>query len=909
MKQDLELSQQIKNLLIQELHNTDPNAEVNIKRTSLGWLKLQVITTTFRNKNLPEREQQIDDLLAALKLDLGQYPFSNYDLLTPLELNVQSSEFMQLPLWSELLMAPEPDQAFSLEEDFSESGADNFIRPLIITFYSFKGGVGRSTALGIVAGLLVRKKRRVVMIDLDLEAPGISVLFKVEEDDSTKLGALDYLHQRLLTPEQNIPTIDDCIQQIELTTRGELYLIPAGEYNENYIHRLADLNVRTFYHREKNPFKELIEDIKTKLNPDVILIDSRTGFSDIGAIALLDLADTGIICFSPSDQSFSGLNWVVQAANKQYKYKGQPDLRFVLTPMPQVDRTEQDRWEARFENWIEKNWGVPITTNVKELYCTIPYNPSINVLTDLVNNIPEDLISSYQNIATWIDASLPPDPKLDVAHIDSKNYKNILSELNFRTATAQEMNPSDLPNIFQRTDDFPKFLSDQIWLIRGAKGTGKSLLFRLFVEHVEVARNLARSDANLSPVNFIPSHGSTSLRGPVLNSGDLLSYERQIGNDYWQSFWLNYALLQLCHYLPGLREINGLSPELVQLSIPDETQHSAIIEWLVERAKSAQAGPQANDELILIDRWLQSHKLRAWLLYDELDAVINSTQPDYYIHRKRVLEALFSWWLENVPNLKCIVPKILLREDIWNRLNFTNKGHYVGHSLPLRWEEEDLWRLVLRQALISSTTLVELLANQFGFKFKKDQTDNLDALELEQLQKSLYPLWGMRMGRNKKAYTYNWVRSRIADSKNNCFPRSLILLLQRASEIEKGYSTPNLYETVLRPKALIDALPFVSAQRVAEVLDEYPEFEDYLRKLRGERSPIGVEHLSNIWGIKNSALDKVIKDMLDAGIFQERPETSSKKVELINLEGNDFPRYAIAELYLYGLGMIRKGQR
>jgi len=46
-----------------------------------------------------------------------------------------------------------------------------------VTFYSFRGGVGRSTALGLVAGILAtEKKRREVILDFDLEAPGISIL-------------------------------------------------------------------------------------------------------------------------------------------------------------------------------------------------------------------------------------------------------------------------------------------------------------------------------------------------------------------------------------------------------------------------------------------------------------------------------------------------------------------------------------------------------------------------------------------------------------------------------------------------------------------------------------------------------------------------------------------------------------
>jgi len=62
--------------------------------------------------------------------------------------------------------------------------------------------------------------------------------------------------------DENVPAIAECIQQIDIPTRGELYLVPAGEYDEGYIHRLADLDIRLLYQREKNPIHQLLDDVK-----------------------------------------------------------------------------------------------------------------------------------------------------------------------------------------------------------------------------------------------------------------------------------------------------------------------------------------------------------------------------------------------------------------------------------------------------------------------------------------------------------------------------------------------------------------------------------------------------------------------------------------------------------------------
>lgn len=252
--------------------------------------------------------------------------------------------------------------------------------------------------------------------------------------------------------------------------------------------------------------------------------------------------------------------------------------------------------------------------------------------------------------------------------------------------------------------------------------------------------------------------------------------------------------------------------------------------------------------------------------------------------------------MENGPTLGNISPKIFLREDIWTDLNFTNKTYYESRTVQLRWEEQDLWRLVLRQALQTSPILAQLIQQQASI-----ERSRLDFLQIDILRKGLFPLWGERMGGEKKSFTYNWVRKRIGDYKENRFPRSLILLLQYAVENEKTTDRKD-YETVLRPRSLIDALPKVSKERVNDVYNEYSEFVDYLQKLDGERSPIGVERLKEIWEVDSVKLKELVTGMIAAGILREytpsRPFLPDGEV-----------RYSVAELYLSGLKMTRLGQR
>ena len=52
----------------------------------------------------------------------------------------------------------------------------------VITFYSWKGGVGRTMAMANVGVQLARRGKRVLLVDWDLEAPGLDRYFQGPEE-------------------------------------------------------------------------------------------------------------------------------------------------------------------------------------------------------------------------------------------------------------------------------------------------------------------------------------------------------------------------------------------------------------------------------------------------------------------------------------------------------------------------------------------------------------------------------------------------------------------------------------------------------------------------------------------------------------------------------------------------------
>jgi hypothetical protein len=232
-----------------------------------------------------------------------------------------------------------------------------------VSFYSYKGGVGRTLLVANTAQFLALSGRRVVALDLDLEAPGLhhklgSADVLARAKSGTLRGVVDELLERLSNgaepPEASalgassadgeasggrIRNLLRTAVMVDLPSgTGSLSLIPAGAApSQGYWARLEQLNNVLRTNRANGGLAEALLDLQASIieefNPEFLLVDSRTGITELGGLATSILADRVVCMTTTAPESIEGIRVVAEALRSAPRLASQPPLRidFLMT--------------------------------------------------------------------------------------------------------------------------------------------------------------------------------------------------------------------------------------------------------------------------------------------------------------------------------------------------------------------------------------------------------------------------------------------------------------------------------------------------------------------------------------------------------------------------------------------------
>jgi MinD-like ATPase involved in chromosome partitioning or flagellar assembly len=236
-----------------------------------------------------------------------------------------------------------------------------------IVFYSIKGGVGRSTALATTAWALAEQGKKVMVLDLDLESPGISTSLLSEEKCPT-YGITDWLVEDLV--DNGAEVLPYMVGLSDISHNGTIYVIPAhGKEAGEYIAKLGRAwmskrrpeNFRELWQTRLN---QLLGELEKSYNPDIVLIDSRAGIDEVSSACITSLGAEIILLFAiDSEQTWRGYDilfqhWLRNNTVKEIRER----LQLVAALIPETKQQEY------VDGLCEHAWDL----FTSKLYDTIP---------------------------------------------------------------------------------------------------------------------------------------------------------------------------------------------------------------------------------------------------------------------------------------------------------------------------------------------------------------------------------------------------------------------------------------------------------------------------------------------------------------------------------------------------------
>lgn len=260
--------------------------------------------------------------------------------------------------------------------DFIDAEKENdiFNLPPITTFYSYKGGLGRSTTLASFASFCAKlKKKRVVIVDCDFEAPGFTNYYDLDPEILSKRnGIVEYLLDKLFA-NQNSKKLDieaDYSYKVgyEYSGEGEIFVIPAGNlsnepaddkyeinkniafktHREHYLEALSRIDISSIKNIELQ-ILEFLNDLTETLKPDIILFDARTGFNDIFAV-LACISQTIVGFFGNNLQNKIGLEQFLDTFGNINSEKNIILINSLIT-----DLEYYDNFKSYVDKYIQEN--------------------------------------------------------------------------------------------------------------------------------------------------------------------------------------------------------------------------------------------------------------------------------------------------------------------------------------------------------------------------------------------------------------------------------------------------------------------------------------------------------------------------------------------------------------------------
>lgn len=666
--------------------------------------------------------------------------------------------------------------------DFVKRRGSSIKDPFITTFYSYKGGMGRSTTLASFASYCAKiHGKRVVIVDCDFEAPGFTNYFDLDSEVlSRKSGVVEYLLDKQFAQNANqkldIPSNYSYKVGSDYVGKGEIFVVPAGNlsneipdngevdeqeienaglrllHRDHYLEALARLDLSSVDNIVQQ-FTDFVADLKTQLNPDIVLFDSRTGFNDTFAV-LACLSEIIVGFFGNNIQNRTGLEQFLQTVGQIEAEKdvvlvnsnilggGQRYLEDFKRQVEEITKLPQNQskfiqeephlTEKEFKIYqLEKddalqNIGTQFSYK-KEATGQKIFDADFVALIERNKHFQpffEDLLSKIEEHKSSVNSVVEVEPirtALEVAEdtrvvasieaSTTNNLRELLEKhkdnvpvIELRKKLLEKLN-AELKRISRYADDaipaiedfyFRDCMKDMFnrdkFLIIGSKGTGKTALYQAF-RKTDIRQKLqARSnilDDKHLFVNAISIHKEEGVK--YVETTKFKIHDIVDPDFFFERFWVVYVWNAIM-LDSSIKNSKYFSNEVEVLPI---TQEPETVNRFNKFINDNETYTKIFNILKHLDEQLKIDDKDLIVLFEQLDYVV---KPEYW---SQGISPLINFWRSN-PFSK-ILPKIFLRSDLFNKLtNVTNSQNLPNRSIYIEWTKEELFgyffKLVLQNA-------------------------------------------------------------------------------------------------------------------------------------------------------------------------------------------------------------------
>ncbi len=812
-----------------------------------------------------------------------------------IEEKVEGAEIPVRPFWEEITYLQKNDEngekttaGISLPKPFPSE------KPKIYAFYSFKGGVGRTLHLSAYLFALLERFReedkKILVIDADLEAPGLTYWNRLEKQQPPGISFIDFLEAYHYPPTNREETLAFFARELKryVKTEGKskVYFLPACVDDKELLDTpvLPEHLVRS--RQSAWIYGDALYRLGRALDVEYLFIDMRSGTSEISGPLLFDPRVRRLVVTTVVEQSVRGTRLVLEHIGRVLQHWNPDAQPEYFDPVVLLTMLDPDiRKTPAFENALEGLRSSYLQSEKENILSErleiteSDFNPELLYIQSWEEAREKLGPTSIMKMArAWADEQVranifrpkPADPPSEVKKLEEICRKYEFAESGEGEDLLITEPLRNLATVFR--EELPKVVSI------GAKGAGKTF------NYLQLARfgfweNFVRRvlDEDLS------AQGKTHIF-PLLQSKNLHRKAEDLLEDARSLF---YAVHPEGGFSPS-----GFRDQMEKIG--DEINRSVWAQFWVRGMAEAigitldSDGPQAM--LNEMNQWLKEKETRIIFIFDGLEDLFAdiSSRPS----RKSALESLIDLpkRISEIRQTKLGII-IFLRRDFLRYAITENLKQFENLYQPydLHWNEEAFLKLVF---------WICTQADILGAK-----ADELATLGREELIARLYELWGMKLGTNhsREAYAVRWIYAALTDFKGRLQARDIVRLLYHAAEITSNSPEEVAFEKwsqdrLLPPQSIRRALKPCSVKKVEETKEEYPIFREWVDDVlvkypaADRRIPFTAEQFEMI--------PQTIKDLEDMGvIFEDRGK-----------EGT--PLYYIPEIFREGLDFsLDKGAR